>query len=918
MSHSVKVLIVDDEELIRLNLRALLEDLGYNVTEAVNGRDGLDAFDRERPDLVLTDLRMPEMDGLTLIAELRDKNIETPIIVISGTGTIQDAIAAVRLGAWDYMVKPVEDAQGCEIIIKRALERARLMTENRRYREHLEELVQEKTIDLLASEARYKRLLESVTSYVYTVTIKNGLPDSTVHGAGCEGVTGFTPEEYVADPKLWYRIVHEDDRHLVLDMSRRIFDETTPITFEHRISHKDTSTRWVEDTLVPHRNDRGDLLSYDGIISDITEHKQAEDKLKTNEARFRGYFELPIIGIAMTTLEKGWIDVNDRLCTILGYPREELMHMTWAELTHPDDLATDVGQFNRVLAGEIDGYSMEKRFIHRDGEPIWTSLSVRCVRFSGDEPDYFVVLVQDITERIRAEIELRKSEEKFSSIFRLSPEIITISRGSDGTFLDVNDAFVMQLGYSKEEAIEHSSLELGFWADPEDRNRMIRKFQEQHERLHQFEVNLRRRDQSIITVLLSAAYIEIKGEKFLMLIATDITDRKQAEEEKKKLEMQLIQAQKMEAIGTLAGGIAHDFNNILSSVIGFAGLAQMKLEAGKSLGNELNEVLEAGARAKDLVKQILTFSRKTEIQKIPMELVPLIKETSKFIRASLPSTIEIKQDLNVAGSMIMADPTQVHQVLMNLCTNAAHAMKERGGILDIRLKEVDLDDEVSRQFKGLEAGRYLRLSISDNGCGIPKEIISKIFDPFFTTKERGEGTGMGLSVVHGIVVAMGGDITVYSDPGIGTTFNVLLPTYKGEKGASDFPWLVLRKGSGRILYVDDEAGIVASGCGILEELGYEVVSTTRPLEALEIFRSKPDAFDLVLTDLTMPKMTGLELSRRLQEIRPDIPIVLCTGFSSGLAEEKVKDIGISGIVMKPMLPRELAEVIYTVLNPDSL
>ncbi len=272
----MKILVVDDEELIRLNLRVLLEDLGYTAIEAANGQEGLAMFDRNRPDLVLADLRMPVMDGLSMIATLRDRSPETPVVIVSGTGTVRDAVASLRLGAWDYITKPFGEAEEFDIIIKRTLEKAQLIRENRLYHEHLEELVEERTKELRDSETRYRRLLESVTNYVYTVTIRNGLPDTTTHGSGCRPVTGFAPEEYAADPYLWYQMVHDDDRTLVLDMAERILEESAPLSFEHRLHHKSGAIRWVQNTLVPHRTAKGEIVSYDGIIVDITERKEIE------------------------------------------------------------------------------------------------------------------------------------------------------------------------------------------------------------------------------------------------------------------------------------------------------------------------------------------------------------------------------------------------------------------------------------------------------------------------------------------------------------------------------------------------------------------------------------------------------------------------------------------------------------------
>lgn len=280
MAQPAKILIVDDESMLRFNLRALLEDLGYLVVEAANGREGLLIFERELPDLVISDLRMPEMDGLALIAAIKKNYPETPLIVISGTGTLHDAIEAVRQGAWDYLTKPIDDQEGLDVLIKRSLERGRLLVENRRYREHLEGLVREQTKELRISESRYRRLLESVTSYVYTVTIENGQPTATIHNVGCEAVTGFTPEEYAIDHDLWYRMVHEEDRSTVLDMAHKILHATTPLTFEHRIRNKNGTLHWVRSTLVPHRNGSDNLQYYDGIVVDITEHKKAESAIR--------------------------------------------------------------------------------------------------------------------------------------------------------------------------------------------------------------------------------------------------------------------------------------------------------------------------------------------------------------------------------------------------------------------------------------------------------------------------------------------------------------------------------------------------------------------------------------------------------------------------------------------------------------
>ncbi|MBW2169460.1 MAG: response regulator, partial [Deltaproteobacteria bacterium] len=386
--------------------------------------------------------------------------------------------------------------------------------------------------------------------------------------------------------------------------------------------------------------------------------------------------------------------------------------------------------------------------------------------------------------------------------------------------------------------------------------------------------------------------------------------------EYRKLEAQLQQAQKMEAIGTLAGGIAHDFNNILAAIIGYTEIASLQVAEDDKAKESLKEVLKSGRRAADLVKQILAFSRKGEQERIPVQIGLIVKEALKLLRASLPTTIEIHQNIESDTGIVEADPTQIHQILMNLCTNAGHAMREEGGILEVTLTNVDIDARTIRQYPDMSPGPYLRLSVSDTGEGMTPEILGRIFDPYFTTKEVGEGTGLGLAVVHGIIKDHGGAITVYSEPGKGTTFHVYLPVIEKAAEPEKETLKPLPTGHERILFIDDEPGLVEIGRVMLGELGYDVVVRTSSIEALELFRIKPDEFELVITDMTMPKMTGDKLAKELMQIRPDIPIILCTGFSKRITEEKAKEIGIKAFVMKPLVMRDLANTVRKALRID--
>lgn len=400
---------------------------------------------------------------------------------------------------------------------------------------------------------------------------------------------------------------------------------------------------------------------------------------------------------------------------------------------------------------------------------------------------------------------------------------------------------------------------------------------------------------------------------YLRSLVEDVTRWARAEEEKKKLESRLRQTRKMEVIGTLAGGIAHDFNNILSAVIGYTEVLLDDIEDGSPNPDNVRQVLAAGLRARDLIQQILTFSRQDETKPGPVFVKPLVKEALKLLRATLPSTIEIEQDLK-GDPLILAAPTQIHQILLNLCANAGHAMRENGGVLKVRLDRVEVGTDYVAADPDMKPGPFIRLVVSDTGHGMLPEVMEKILDPFFTTKEKGEGVGMGLSVVHGIVASIGGTVEISSDPGEGSTFTLLFPAMdvrvEHDAGLHEpFPG-----GAEHILLVDDEPPIVATGGKVLQALGYKVTTLTSSVDALELFKKKRDEFDLVITDLTMPDMTGDKLAEKILAVKPGIPVILCTGFSSRITPEEAGDMGVRAFLLKPLLKRELAETIRKVLD----
>jgi len=397
-------------------------------------------------------------------------------------------------------------------------------------------------------------------------------------------------------------------------------------------------------------------------------------------------------------------------------------------------------------------------------------------------------------------------------------------------------------------------------------------------------------------------------------IIIDTSERKEYEAQREHLELKLQQAQKMEAIGTLAGGIAHDFNNILGAILGYSQLTQMHTADNARVQGYVGNIFKASERAKGLVEQILTFTRQGKSQKVPCDIAIVLKEVVKLLRASIPSTIEIVQKIPSNLGTVLADQTQIHQVLMNLCTNAAHAMEDRGGTLTVTLENRTVDERKAASGDDLSFGRYLQLSVSDTGAGMDKMVVDRIFDPYYTTKAVGEGTGMGLATVHGIVNDHDGRIFVESVPGEGSVFRVFFPVLENPAEVVSSQAVSYPRGTERILFVDDEELLVQVGVEMLNDLGYDAVGTTRALQALERFTSQPDEFDLVITDMTMPGMTGDQLAAKMLSHRPDIPVIICTGFSKRISSERESSLGIRAFLMKPVTVQELARTIREVLD----
>ena len=659
------VLVMDDDESVRRSIRNYLEDQDYDILEAENGRVGLEIFERRRPDLALVDLRMPEVDGREVLARITEQSPDTPLIVVSGTGVIADAVDALHKGAWDYVLKPIEDMSVLLHAVQRGLERTRLIRENRAYQHRLEELVEKRTEALRRTN----------------VELREG--------------------------EQRYRLLTENQKDVVLKISPN-----------------------------------GKLLYCSPAVRE-----------------FGGYEPQEVIG-------------------------------------------KDLSEY---LANEAD-----------------------------------VARARGLLVRAAADKQAAMAE------FLYQP------KSADPFPIEVTAKPIVESG------------------------RMVA----------------------------------------LQCVMRDVTERKQADQERRELEARVLHAQKLESLGVLAGGIAHDFNNILAAIVGFGDLAAQATTDNASVQESLGQVSKAAGRAKELVDQILTFSRPDVQQRAPTRVQTVAKEALKLLGVSLPATIEIRTNIDEKCRPVLADAAQLHQIIMNLSTNAYQAMRERTGVLTLEVAHATVDTETAHRDASLEPGEYVRLSVADTGEGMDRATMARAFEPYFTTKERGEGTGLGLATVHGIVKSHGGEITVDSKPGAGTRFDVFLPVLHEdvrEPRPEDDPQPP-PGGSESILFADDEESMVLMAELTLGRLGYKVTGCRNGAEALEAFRADPESFDLVITDQTMPKMTGASLAGELLRIRADLPIILCTGFSETVSEEQAKDVGVREYLKKPFRPDDLARAVRRALG----
>ncbi|OPY71466.1 MAG: Blue-light-activated protein [Syntrophorhabdus sp. PtaU1.Bin002] len=739
--------------------------------------------------------------------------------------------------------------------------------------------------ELRESRERLSNALESITDAFFTVhydwrfTYMNQEAERFWQRNGAE----------ILGKQLW-EIAEEAVGTLFDEECHKAMKGRVPVTFE---TLSPTTGSWVEVHAYP---------SAEGLsvaVHDISDRKKTEEALEVANNYNRNLIEAGLDPLVTISPDGRINDVNRATEVATGYSRAELIGTDFFD--YFTDPATARRGYELVFhQGSVRDYELE--MLHRDGHTTPVLYNATLYKDEKGHPLGVLAAARDMTEMKRMEEERRRLA---TAVEQSAEGVLIMDR--NGVARYVNPAFERISGYSRDDIIGRRPDTIAV----DKRGELFKRMRDAMKKGDTWagRAATRRKDGTRYQVDLTISPMKDASGKIVdyVAIGRDVT-------EQVRLEQQVRHGQKMEAIGTLAGGIAHDFNNIIAGIIGFIEIVLEDTPLEGPLHHRLELALKGAHRGRDLVKQILTFSRKAEPEKKPTRLGPVVGEVIPMLRASIPTTIEIRQNIQAGSDLVLADRTQIHQVLMNLCSNAAHAMSDGGGVLEVQVEDVDFGADAEIKHPDLRNGKYIKLTVNDTGCGMEADVLDRAFEPFFTTKSPGEGTGMGLSVVHGIVRSHGGAITVKSRPGQGSAFHVFLPVVEGDCVTEADESKHTPKGKGCILFVDDEDLLVRMNEDRLSRLGYKVVAKTSSIEALDVFRAAPERFDLVITDYTMPNMTGIDLSREMRLVRADVPIILCSGLHEPLAPETVSEVGIKGVLMKPVDKREFAELVHRVLE----
>jgi len=762
---------------------------------------------------------------------------------------------------------------------------------------------------LRESEEKHRSILENLEDGYFEVDIAGNftfLNDSTsrIFGYSRDELMGMNNREYTDE---------ENAKKLYGTFNKVYTTGKTHKGFDWEIIRKNGSKRYVEASVSLRKGSEAQPIGFRGIVRDVSDRKQAEKKLQESEEKLR-----TIIGHSnelfyIHNTEHVLTYVSPTSKNILGYAPEEMM-IEWHNLVTDNPINQRGIQITEkaIMTGEKQKpYLLELK--KKDGTLVLLEIDETPVKDTTGKVVSIAGAARDVGEQKQAEKSIMQSEKRFRDLFNSISDLI-YTQDLKGRIISLNPAMENLLGYEHDELIGYKSSDLlkpEFVHSFESEYLKQLKTQGYHEGVTIF---FKKNGEKIYIEYRSTMVNPDDGEPYISGMGRDVSERIFSERKVIKLQDQLTQAQKMEAIGTLAGGIAHDFNNILFPMFGYLEMMLEDIPKDSPLRSHLVQIFSGAKRARDLIKQILTFSRQSDHERKPLEPQRVIKEALKLIKSTLPSTIEISHDIQKNCGLVLSDPTYIHQIVMNICTNAYHAMGETGGKLSIILKEIELSAEDLKD-PVMIPGTYVCLMVTDSGPGMEQNTIDRIFDPYFTTKEEGKGTGLGLAVVHGIVKSHRGQIVVYSEPGKGSEFKICLPTIEKKKETTKSEIdTTIQKGDERILLVDDQDMVAQMEKQMLERLGYHVTARNSSIDALEAFRVQPDKFDLIITDLTMPNMTGDKLAVELIKIRSDIPVILCTGFSELISKEKAESLGIKSFLMKPVVMKDLSSTIRKVLD----
>jgi PAS domain S-box-containing protein len=775
---------------------------------------------------------------------------------------------------------------------------------------NMAEKVRSRAEALRISEQRWVATLVSIGDAVIATDLEGKI---AFMNAVAEDLTGWTFADASKKPVMdVFNIIKEQTRKGVDSPVSMVLREGTVVGLANHtiLIRKDGAEVPIDDSSAPIRDKDGTTSGVVLVFRDISDRKRAEEERRLTNERLNLAQTAVGSGVWDWDVSTGHINWSDRMFELFGLDSAKTTASfdAWKAVLHPEDVETAGLRIDNALK-QGTGLNSDYRVILADGQTRWINATGKGEYDDNGNPVRMIGSCMDITERKQIEEELHRSrdelelrvqerteslrrqaealstsEKEFRVLAEAMPQIVWITR-ADGWNIYFNQQWVDYTGLTLEESYGHG------WNKPfhsDDRQRAWDAWQNAitNNGTYSLECRLRAADGTYRWWLVRGVPVVNEKRETTKWFGT-CTDI----EEFKKVEAQLRQAQKLEALGTLSGGIAHDFNNILAAIIGFTELLHDHVPKGSREARHAERVLEAALRGRELVTQMLTFSRKTDTEKKPLRLSTIIREGAKLLRASIPTTIDIRVNVLSESGVILADSTQIQQVLMNLATNAAHAMREKGGVLDIELRDFSVSGS-NGDPRGIEPGLYMGLVVRDSGAGMPPHLMDRIFDPFFTTKAAGEGTGLGLSVVLGIVRQSNSYIFAESELGKGSVFTVYFPKIAEEPSrdtATDHP---VPTGSERILFVDDEEALVEMGEELLAELGYEVICRRSSKDALSLIKENPLRFDLVITDQTMPEMTGVALVKEILAVRPDMPVIMCTGFSHVVDAEQARMAGI--------------------------